>query len=87
MTVLNPVVKSDLFKRPLPNTNSSFCTTSPVKVLANPTSPEFWSVSPGPPNIDFTSDTPKLVTAIDILESSTPSNMSGSLITKSPDFS
>ena len=87
VTVLNPVVKSDLFKRPLPNTNSSFCTTSPVKVLANPTSPEFWSVSPGPPNIDFTSDTPKLVTAIDILESSTPSNMSGSLITKSPDFS
>ena len=39
--VLNPVVRSDLFKSPFPKTNSPLNFTSPVNVLAKPTSPLF----------------------------------------------
>ena len=39
--VLNPVVKSDLFKSAFHITNSSFNLISPVNVLAKPTSPLF----------------------------------------------
>ena len=39
--VLNPVVRSDLFKSPFPKTNSFLNLTSPVNVLAKPTSPLF----------------------------------------------
>ena len=67
-----------------PNINSSLSITSPVKVLAKPTSPLFWSVNPGPPNIDFTSLTPKLVTATDTREFSTPLNINGSFGMNSP---
>ena len=67
-----------------PKINWSFWTISPWKVFANPTSPVFWSVNPGPANIVFTSDIPNDVIARATRVFSTPLNMSGSFGIISP---